>query len=66
MAFTEQESIRIQAIETMLNDVQTALNNVATKRQLNTLVVIRQQEIDELKQRVLDLETQVADLQSAL
>ena len=47
MAFTAAEEKRILAIETKLNDVQDALNLLATKKQLKSLLNIRQNEIEE-------------------
>ena len=63
---------RIEAIEDMLNNVQTALNNLAPKSQLKQISVLMQgqidtlsQEVTALKQRVATLETEVAALQAA-
>lgn len=66
MAWTAAESQRVEAIEEMLNSLQIAINNLASKQQLRQLLLIRQEEIDSLKLRVTDLETQVAALQSQL
>lgn len=71
MAWTNDETARVTAledrvtaIEVLLNTIQGTLNKFPTKVQVNALTNIRQQEIDELKQRVSDLETQVASLLS--
>ena len=60
----QQLEDRIIVIEEKLNEIQTALNSLATKRQLKQLLNIRQAEIDELQQKVASLETQVAALQT--
>lgn len=54
---------RIEAIELMMNDLQTALNALATKAQLKSSVNIRQSEIEDLKERVSSLEAQIQALQ---
>ena len=64
MAFTAAEEKRIQAIEASLNDLQTAVNNLATKTQLKQLLNIRQSEIEELKSKVATLESEVITLQT--
>jgi predicted nuclease with TOPRIM domain len=65
MALTNQQlTERIIAIETKLNDVQTALNNLATKAQLKSLASVRQSDILDLQARVTELETQIQILQS--
>ena len=72
MAWTLEESeayclaleARVTAIEVLLNTIQGILNKFPTKVQVNALTNIRQQEIDDLKQRVSDLEAQVAALLS--
>jgi hypothetical protein len=61
---TATEDLRLQAIETALNDIQTAINALATKTQLKQLLNIRQAEIEDLKQRVSSLETQILVLQN--
>ena len=66
MVWTSAEEKRIQAIETMLNNVQTAIGNLMSKTQTQQLLLIKQTEIDDLKSRVSSLETQVATLQSQL
>lgn len=66
MAFTDAESIRIIAIEEAVNDVQTAVNNLASKQQMRQLLLIKQSEIDALTQRVAALETQVQVLQNRI
>lgn len=63
MAFTAAEELRIQAIESAINDLQVALNKLATKQQMKQLTNIRQSEIEDLKTRVTALESQVQTLQ---
>lgn len=64
MSWTQTEENRIQAIEAKLNELQLALNALATKAQLKQLVNIRQSEIEDLKQRVSSLESQIQALQA--
>lgn len=64
MSLTATEEKRIQAIESAINDLQTALNALATRAQLKQLTNIRQNEIEDLKARVTALETQVSVLQN--
>lgn len=66
MAFTDAEEKRIAAIEQMLNNLQVAINNLASKQQMRQLLLIRQTEVDELTQRIETLETQVTNLQNTL
>lgn len=64
MALTNaQLQCRVEAIELKLNEIQTALNNLCTKRQMQALLTIRQTEIDDLKLRVENLEEEIAILQ---
>lgn len=63
MAWTETEELRIQAIEKRINEIQTALNNMASRKQMKSIMNLRQAEIDDLKQRVAALEEQVQALQ---
>lgn len=65
MAFTVTENRRIEAIETMLNTVQTALNNVASKQQMKAILNIRQSEIEELQEEIVLLKQRVLDLENA-
>jgi polyhydroxyalkanoate synthesis regulator phasin len=64
MALTAAENIRVSAIETLLNKVQTAIKNLASQKQLRALNVLKQKEVDDLTARVTALETQVTALQS--
>ena len=59
----DQLEERILVIEQKLDEMQIAINALATKRQLNALMVIRQEETDDFQQRITALETQVALLQ---
>ncbi len=60
----EQLDERIILIESRLDDLESAIINVASEKQMRALLNIRQQEIIELKDRVKSLESQVALLQS--
>lgn len=64
--WTDAEERRIRAIETILNNAQTAISNVISKEQVRQLLLIKQRQIDALTARVNSLETQVANLQSEL
>lgn len=60
----EQITDRLLAIETKLNEMQVAINKLATKVQLKSLTNIRQNEIDNLQTRVAALESQIVILQN--
>jgi len=64
MAWTPTELLRIEAIEAKMNQMQTAMNNLATKRQLLQLLNIRQAEIEQLKTDYAALEQRVHDLEN--
>jgi polyhydroxyalkanoate synthesis regulator phasin len=66
MAWTTAEEKRIQAIETAINQLQTAVSNLMSKQQMRQLLLLRQEEIDTMKERITALETQVATLQGQL
>jgi Zn-finger domain-containing protein len=54
--------LRFQQIETMLNTMQIAMNNLATKRELNGLVLVLTNQITDLQDTVEDLEVTVSGL----
>jgi hypothetical protein len=58
----DQLTAQVIALENMVNIIQAAMNNLATKQQLNSLLSIRQVDIESLKSRVTTLETQMASL----
>jgi len=64
MAWTTEEEARVRALEETVNDLQTAMNALATKAQLKQYTHIRQTEVDDLKARVASLEAQIAVLQA--
>jgi polyhydroxyalkanoate synthesis regulator phasin len=66
MALTAIELVRIKAIEELLNKLQIALSNCATKTQMQQLTLVRQSDIETLKTRVSALEAQVTALQGSL
>lgn len=66
MALTAAEEARIDAIEKVLNELQIAINNLVSKRQVNMLLLVKQDEIDTLKTRVDQLETQLTTLQNRI
>lgn len=59
----DQLTERILAIEEMLNDIQTALNNLVPRKEMIAYTSVRQTEINELESRVTELESQVSTLQ---
>jgi hypothetical protein len=63
MPFDEAEELRIQAIEKVLNRIQTAINGLAAKETLTQLSLLRQSEIDTMKTQIINLETAVQLLQ---
>jgi hypothetical protein len=63
MAFTDAEEIRIQAIETCLNNLQTAVNNLSTRKMVKALANVREQEIIDINAEITTLKTQIAILQ---
>ena len=66
MAWTDAEELRIEAIEELLNQVQIAISNLASKAQFTQFTLIRQAEIDALTTRVTALESQLALLQNQI
>ena len=66
MAFTSAEEQRIRAIETVLNQLQTAISNLMSKAQMKQLLLVKQSEVDQLTQRIAALESQVTSLQNTL
>jgi hypothetical protein len=56
MAFSESEERRIQAIERSLNSIQTALNNLATKQLVKSLLYTEQHAISQLQEEIDTLE----------
>lgn len=65
MALSNQQlTERIKVIEDKLNEIQLALNALATTAQLIQYTNIRQTEIEDLKARVTSLESQILVLQS--
>jgi len=66
MAFTDAEEQRIVAIEEAINDLATAVNNLASKTQLSQLLAIKQAEVDALRKDVTSLQSQVELLQSRI
>lgn len=65
MALTNSQLLdRIVEIEETINTLQTALNNLASKKTMNQILAIKQKEIEDLKSRVTSLESQISILQS--
>lgn len=66
MAWTQAEEDRIIALEQRVNDVMTAITNLASKLQMRQLLLLKQAEIDSLTTRLNSLESQMAILQQDL
>lgn len=56
---------RIQALETAIANLQKAIQNLASIQQLRQLLAIRQQEINEITERLDDIESQLSVLQTS-
>lgn len=63
MSWTDAEKKRIEAIESMMNKIQTAVGLLASQTQLRSLSALRQKEINDLTSRIVALESQVSILQ---
>ena len=66
MALTDSEKIRLETMETVINDLQVAISNLMAKQQMRQLLQIKQKEVDALTVRVASLESQVAVLQAKI
>ena len=66
MALTDAENARINTLETAINDMWTAVQNLMTKEQMRELLLIKQNEVDSLTARVAALEAQITTLQNAI
>ena len=65
LVFTNEVILnRISEIELKLNEMQKAMNNLASNKTLKNLLNIRQNEIVDLQSRVQALETQLVALQA--
>jgi hypothetical protein len=56
MAWNTEEEARVQAIEGMLNTIQIALNQVATRQEYKALTLIFQRQVDDLTSLVNQME----------
>ena len=69
MALSQNEATAIEnrflVIERKLDEIQVALNNLATKSQMKALLNIRQSEIEDLGTRVSTLESKVQVLETS-
>tara|TARA_Y100000310_G_C20654536_1_gene801305 strand:- start:296 stop:499 length:204 start_codon:yes stop_codon:yes gene_type:complete len=66
MAMTDAEVARINTLESAINDMWTAVNNLMTKEQMRQLILIKQNELDAALARIDSLETQVETLQNKI
>lgn len=66
MALTNAELKRITAIEEAINNLQIAVNNLATKQMVRQLELLRQQDLDSLQAQINEVEAIVQVLQNAL
>ncbi len=53
---------RVLLLEEVVNNIQIAIKNLATRDQLSQLILIRQQDIDSLQTDVTAVQNQVAEL----
>jgi len=58
------DSDRITALEKFVEQLQTAVNNLASKQQVRQLLLLKQQEITDLEARVTELERIVSLLEN--
>lgn len=66
MSWSESETRRVEAIEDMLNEIQVALNNLASKTQLKSLLSLRQSELDTLAALILELQQEITAIKARL
>ena len=64
MAFTAVEEARLKAIEDAIIGLQVAIGNLASKKQLSQLSVLKQKDVDDLQTRVTALEATVQIIQA--
>jgi hypothetical protein len=66
MSWTDEETNRVIEIERTVNQLQTAISNLASQKQLKALLVLKQADIDALTAQVASLQSQLALLQVKL
>jgi len=64
MSLTDDQ--RLDALEEAVSQLQTIIVNLASKKQLKQLSLLKQQEIETLEARVTQLEATVQIIQDAL
>lgn len=64
MALTDDQ--RLDALELAVTQLQTVIANLASKKQLQQLSLIKQKDVDDLQDRVTQLETTVQLIQDSL
>lgn len=64
MALTDDQ--RLDALEAAVTQLQTVTTNLASKKQLQQLSLLKQKEVDDLGDRVTQLETTVKLIQDSL
>jgi len=64
MALTDDQ--RLDALELAVTQLQTVIANLASKKQLLQLSLIKQKNVDDLQDRVTQLETTVQLIQDSL
>jgi polyhydroxyalkanoate synthesis regulator phasin len=64
MAWTPAETTRVLTLEEAINQMMVMINNLNSKEQVRSLLLIKQNEIDSLTTRVANLEAQVLTLQN--
>lgn len=66
MAWTTTEEARVEALETAVNYVQTAMLNLVSRATMVAYTTARQNEIDQLTSRVAALEARMTTLESSV
>ena len=64
MPLTAVEEARLKAVEDAIVGLQIAIANLASKKQLSQLSVLKQKDVDDLQTRVGALETTVQIIQA--
>ena len=64
MALTDDQ--RLDALEAAVTQLQTVITNLASKKQLQQLSLLKQKDVDDLGDRVTQLEVTVKLIQDSL
>lgn len=58
--YLQRLELRFETVESVLNSVQQAMLNLATQEQLRRINLIRQTEIDDLKEQITGILNEIA------